>query len=260
MAELHVNALSQNFSVADIRAALKHLPEGLDGTYEHVMGRIFSQHKGAVNIAKKVLGWLTFAKEPLTTTTLQHALAVAADSAKFNHEAVIEAEDLISVCAGIVIIDQQSGIIRMVHYTAQDYIERIRDSQLPPQIDVARTCLTYLGFDIFDNPCLNRKSVEVRLKQYRLSRYAALYWADHTRGNAERETEPAIFRTFTSLGKRESMGQIQMYANSDWGKFRQSIGNSHLHIIASNGLETICESLLGGGFKKSYRYIQCLQC
>jgi hypothetical protein len=162
MAELHVNALSQNFSVADIRAALEHLPEGLDATYEDVMGRIFSQHKGAVNVAKKVLGWLTFAKEPLTTTTLQHALAVVTDSTKFNHEAVIEVEDLISVCGGIVIIDPLSGIIRMVHYTTQDYIERIRDSQLPPQIDIARTCLTYLGFDVFDNPCLDKESLEER--------------------------------------------------------------------------------------------------
>ena len=115
--------------------------------------------------------------------------------------------------------------------------------------------MTYLGFDVFDNLCPDKESLQKRVEQYTLSRYAAQYWADHLRGNAESELQSEICRAFISLGKRESMGQIQIYTNSGGGYFRGSIGNSLLHIIAANGLETICRLLLRGRFEEKYKYL-----
>jgi hypothetical protein len=54
-------------------------------------------------------------------------LAVEPNEAELDLENIPDVEDLLSVCAGLVIIDQESAIIRLVHYTTQEYFERIRD-------------------------------------------------------------------------------------------------------------------------------------
>ena len=192
-------------------------------------------------------------------TELKFALAVEDDSTSVTDEALTDMDILISVCAGIVTVDKGSGIIRLVHVTVQKYLES-PESKLPyGQIDIARTCVTYLGFDVFNDPCVDEDSLEKRLKECELSRYAAQYWADHARGIAESKIHPDVFRAFISPGKRESMGQIQMYVNSKWRPFEKSIGNSLLHIIAENGLGLICQLLLNGQFEDRYRYVRCFQ-
>ena len=58
-----------------INKVLNSLPRTLFDTYDLIMERIEDQDEDDVNLAKCVLGWITFAKEPLTVTALQHALA-----------------------------------------------------------------------------------------------------------------------------------------------------------------------------------------
>jgi hypothetical protein len=39
---------------------------------------------------------------------------------------IYDVEGVISVCAGLVTVDEESNIIRLVHYTTQEYFERTR--------------------------------------------------------------------------------------------------------------------------------------
>lgn len=50
------------------------------------------------------------------------------DKAEIDPEKVYDSEDLLSVCAGLVVVDKESGIIRHVHYTIQEYFERTGDA------------------------------------------------------------------------------------------------------------------------------------
>ena len=84
---------------------------------ERIEGQVIHQNE----LAKQVLSWITCAKRPLTTAELQHALAVEVDEAELDEENVPQIEDMVSVCAGLVTIDEESDIIRLVHYTTQDY-------------------------------------------------------------------------------------------------------------------------------------------
>lgn len=36
-------------------------------------------------------------------------------------------EDLLSVCAGLIIINQESAIVCLMHYTIQEYFKHIKD-------------------------------------------------------------------------------------------------------------------------------------
>ena len=56
-----------------------------------------------------------------------------------------EPEILVSVCYGLVTINTESGVIRLVHYTTEEYFERKRDSWFEDAHDqLAVTCATYL--------------------------------------------------------------------------------------------------------------------
>jgi hypothetical protein len=98
---------------------------------------------------------------------LQHALAVEPDDKTIDEEALVDETLMISVCAGIVTVDQESNIIRLVHYTTEEYFERKRLDNFLEVRWIAMTCLTYLLFDAFQvGYASSDKQMEIRLKKY----------------------------------------------------------------------------------------------
>lgn len=91
--------------------------------------------------------------------------------------------EIVSACAGLVVVDQESAIVRLVHYTTQKYFERI-SSRLNPdgQLEIAKTCLTYLSFNVFKSgSCATDQEFEERLCQHELLDYAAKHCGEHAR-------------------------------------------------------------------------------
>jgi hypothetical protein len=68
---------------------LKNLATG-SGAYDHAykdaIERINSQVKDQEELAKQVLWWITCAKRPLTTSELQHALAVEIGESQLDED------------------------------------------------------------------------------------------------------------------------------------------------------------------------------
>ena len=84
------------------------------------MIRIERQFTDQEELAKQVLSWITCAERPLTILELQHALAVEVGESELDEDNLPELEDMVSVCAGLVTIDEESNVIRLVHYTTQE--------------------------------------------------------------------------------------------------------------------------------------------
>jgi len=57
---------------------------------------------------------LTYAYRSLTITELQHALVVQNDEETFDDGDVVIEEVIISVCCGLIVVDQNSKIVRLV--------------------------------------------------------------------------------------------------------------------------------------------------
>lgn len=245
MAQLHIGLLARQRTRNDVRSALEQLPDRLNDVYDAVMDRIKSQSSDDSSLALKILSWITYAKAPLKSTVLQHAVAVAENTKDISDDDLIDVEDLVSVCAGIVTVDRESGIIRLVHYTTQKYLQNYLQSQLPTvNINIAVTCLVYLGFDAFNYPCQNKSELEERLKKYKLYSYAARYLGEHTRGDMEERIKNRFFETFQSQGKRDSIDQTIIYCSELWHPFKERTNRSLLHIVSEIGLSTICCTLL----------------
>jgi hypothetical protein len=154
LAQLHLDSLVGRRSPKAIRIALEKLPQGseaYDHAYKEAMERIEGQVSDSQELARQVLAWITCARRPLTTLELRHALAVEIGGSKLDEENLPEIEDMLSVCAGLVTVDEESDIIRLVHYTTQEYFERTqKDWFSDAQRDIAITCITYLLFDTFE--------------------------------------------------------------------------------------------------------------
>lgn len=151
--------------------------------YKDAMERIKGQSTDQEDLAKEVLSWITCAKRPLNTSELQHALAVEAGESELDEDNLPQIEDMISVCAGLVTVDEESDIIRLVHYTTQEYFERTQEYWFPDaETDITKICVTYLSFSIFeDGPCLTDNAFEDRLESNKFYDYAARNWGNHAR-------------------------------------------------------------------------------
>jgi hypothetical protein len=241
MAKLHVDYLCEQITESNLHWALKALPEDRNEAYENIINRIYSQPEMEMCLAMSTLKWITFAKEPLKTGALQHALSTTVDTKEINENDVISVEQLVSFCAGMVIVDDESGIIKHVHYTAQKYLES-KLSRVQSNLEIATTCVRYLGFHVFSKPCRNEDSINERTKKYVLSSYAALHWADHVReGPLDEDLDTLILSTFKNDGTRDSIHQLRGHASSE---FFLPYGCSLVHFASFYGLFNICQTLL----------------
>lgn len=179
LASLHLDALAKKQSKKDARLALANLPEKLSDTYEEVMKRICSQDIDDVHLAKRILSWLSYALRPLTVKELQTALAIEPGTTVLDEDALVPEDLLVSVCAGLVTIDRGSDVIRLVHYTTQQYLSAVRRQELPwTEADIVVCCLTYLLFDVFATTAYGGK---IDCEQHRFT-YAADKWIFHAHG------------------------------------------------------------------------------
>lgn len=180
------------------------------------MTRIETQAGPQKELAKQVLSWITCAKRPLTISELQHALAIEVGDSSLDMENIPSIQDIVSVTAGLVAVDQESNILRLVHYTAQQYFERTRNRWFPTaERDIATACVTYLSFDVFESGfCKTIEELMARLRRNPFYSYVAHNWGHHAR-NAT--TLPQKVMDFLDCEtKREASIQSLMSVNMLW--------------------------------------------
>ncbi|KAH6718700.1 hypothetical protein BKA61DRAFT_652397 [Leptodontidium sp. MPI-SDFR-AT-0119] len=244
LAQLHLESLTGKRSPKAIRAALGNLATGsgaYDYAYEDSMERISGQIKDQEDLAKQVLSWIICAKRPLRTTELQHALGVEVSESRLDEDNLPEIEDVVSVCAGLVTIDEESGIIRLVHYTAQEYFERTqRQWFLNAETDITIICVTYLSFDEFESGiCRADDEYEQRLQSNKLYDYASHNWGHHAREASTLIPEVVSFLERNSHVKASSQGLlVEKWHSFDMGysqRFPKDMMGLHLAVYFGVG-------------------------
>ncbi|KAL2008399.1 hypothetical protein VTN00DRAFT_8381, partial [Thermoascus crustaceus] len=252
LAQLYLDSLIGKRSPRAIRTALQKLPSGseaYDYAYNEAMERIQSQNLNSQELAKQILGWIVCAQRPLTTTELQHALAVEIGLSELDEDNLPEIEDMTSVCAGLVTVDDKSNIIRLVHYTTQEYFERTLAAWFPnAHQDIATICITYLSLDIFETGfCPTDEELETRLQQYPLYDYSARNWGHH--GRAQSVDEQLVLNLLENEAKMSACTQALMAQKG----FSRDTGYSQrvprqmtaVHLAAYFGLSDLIRRLLG---------------
>ncbi|KAM0420988.1 hypothetical protein ACHAPT_011231 [Fusarium lateritium] len=236
LAKLHLDSLVGARSVKAFLDALERLPKGTnayDQAYDLALERIEGQVQSRRDLAIEVLSWVVCAREHLTTVQLQHALAVIAGSTVFYESNMPEMEDIVSACAGLVIVDQGRKIVRLVHYTTQQYFERAQKKRLPDaQSYLTHTCLAYLSLDCFQD----HASTYQRFRLHSFYEYATVNWGYHAREPSI--LPPAVLEILNCNKKTELSGRALAYSLWDHASCddEPQTGITGLHLAAHFGI------------------------
>jgi hypothetical protein len=245
-------------SPADIKNALSEesLPNSLPDAYDKVMKQMEESKK---KFAFQIMSWIFHAARRLTIGELCEALAITNDSEDLQEDLIPEPDWIISTCESLVEVDKFSREVRFTHQTVDDFLRGHCTEQMLSTVDIAKKCLTYLAFSGFDEPCRELQCLQKRLGKYRFGRYAAQFWGLHMQGEGERRVEvrERLYAAFKSAEREYSLHQLR-YVNPYY--LPNANGLSFLHIIAMQGLATICKMYLDDDMEEMRRYVMIIRC
>lgn len=210
-----MDSLSTKTTLRKLKSALHTLPEGLEKTYDEVWQRIKGQNPDDAELASRVICWICYVGRPLTVAELQHALAVEPGDKFLDNNNITNEHLLMSGCAGLVLVQPESGIVGMVHHTAQEYFERRAAQHFPSaRKEILHSCLNYLLLNEFNSgPCSTDQRTETRLEKWPFLQYAAKFWGYHARGELE-ESEEGFITEFLNQDSNLSSSIQMMYTKS----------------------------------------------
>lgn len=263
LAQIYLSSLSDKPTAKSVKNSLKQFRKQNQGSseaqklevlghaYDEAMERINGQMSGFRDLAMKVLAWITCAKRPLTTSELQHALGVEIGESELDEDNLPQLEDIVSVCAGLITIDEESSIIRLVHYSTQEYFQRTQSQWFPnAEIDIATICVTYLSFDIFESGfCESDSEFEERLQSNKFYDYAAHKWGHHSRKASNVCQEVIDFLKSERKSEAASQGLLafKRYPEDSYYSLRAPRQMSGLHLAAYFGLHAVINTIISFG-------------
>ena len=215
------------------------------------MERIEAQHVHSRELAEHVLLWIICAKRHLITSELRQALAVEVGEPELNKENLPHIKDIVSVCAGLVTVDEESNTIRLVHYTTQEYFERTQGKWFPnAETYITAICVTYLSFRVFESGfCQTDAEFEERLRSNQLYDYAAHYWGNHARKALTLCQEVIGFLKSELKTEAASQALLSIKEYPEHSDYSQEVPRqmTGLHLAAYFGLYEAATTLLRHG-------------
>lgn len=143
LAQIHMTTLATATSRKELLQLLESLSKDLDVAYEKTLERIDNQAIRDKALAWRILGWMSHSLRPMFVRELQEALATEPGATNIEEDALPDVNILASVCGGLVMFDPATNVVRLVHYTAQQYLEGLRERRFTGmQLEIARICLT----------------------------------------------------------------------------------------------------------------------
>jgi ankyrin repeat protein len=134
------------------------------------------------DLALNCLAWILYARRPLSTRELQHALAINANCT-FRQDLSLDPPQVILEACGNL-LEEASGAIRPIHYTVQEFFTttgqgmpqhplrtRFLDSRSVHK-QLSSACLLYIDLVAFDRPAPDFARLYHRLNNNNLACYA----------------------------------------------------------------------------------------
>lgn len=171
--------------------ASKYMPSDFGSIYSQTLDQINSQSKSQAHLAHKLLSWLVLAKRNLSIEELIEATAVEIGTSSLDSLNKRTPSTLTKVCKGLVVIDEQSGSVRLAHITVYDFLTASLLQLDRMRTEICQICLTYLSFSTFaTGPNLGTRSFKSKAAQNPFFMYASSYLDDHLR---EAGDDPLLF-------------------------------------------------------------------
>ncbi|KAK9772537.1 putative Ankyrin repeat-containing domain protein [Seiridium cardinale] len=245
LAKLHLDSLINKRSPRTLQKTLTILAAGSNAytkAYQSTMERILGRSEDQKEVAIQTLMWVIYVRKPLTTTELQHALNIKIDIPKFLEDNIPDLQYIVSTCHGLLTVAQGSNIIRLAHYTTQEFFKRQKFRYFPDeQTKITDTCLTYLSFSEFDSgPFQQEQDLEIKLACFALYKYSS-YHRGH-RAKCQKEFESV--KCFLDQPHHvEASGQVLLVDHSQNSSSKQRPTKvTAFHLVAYFGLSAVVKA------------------
>ena len=118
LARLHVDSLLDKRNKQKVLSTVEKLSKGSATLYE-AYSEAIERREGqlAEDGSLAILG--KHAQRLITTRELRQAIAIEPGDKALNNDNIYDVEDVISVCAELVTANEESNVIRLVHYTTR---------------------------------------------------------------------------------------------------------------------------------------------
>ena len=231
----------------DVLASLSHtLPDAFDETINRIQRLPDSRKQLGMN----ALLWISHAKRPLLVIGLAEVLSIKSGQNTVNWKHCTTSNVLLACCQGLATIDQESSIIRLAHYSVQEYlIEHSQNLFHSAEASLAETCMKYLLFDTFNSgPWEGETDVLDLIQHNPFLMYAASFWGVHVQLS---EGDPNIQDLTTSFMQQHNavaaayqVTQVLNQRRDIYWCAEECLSLTPLHISSHFGLTTITQLLL----------------
>lgn len=193
-----MNGLKQQINLRQLLKAARMLSVDMSQSIRQTMDRIQTQTETLKDIGIRVLFWILKARRPLRIDELRHALAVdlggglAGDDEfldedflqnNMGEEQLIPQALILASCAGLVSMNDQTGIVRLIHLSIAQYLEQLEEEWFPCiHSAISKVCIIYLSKDDFAKPnSRNKNLIKHWLSEHPFLAYSLEYWGYHAR-------------------------------------------------------------------------------
>ena len=159
--------------------------------------------------------WVSYSKRPLSPDELQQALGVKPGRKSLDGNLRRPHKTLVDVCAGLVIVEEESNTVRLIHYTLQEFLQSHLGRLSNPNIHIAQACCNYLLLDDFNRDVKSFYELE-RLRQgMPFLSYAANHWGHHLSAESCESAETAQGGMFELLSDSSRVDLLFRLVSSD---------------------------------------------
>jgi len=147
LVRLNIDVVLQETTVHRRRQKLSAMTDGLGlgEAYGSTLDRIKRQGGEKARLGMAAVMWISHAERLLKANELCHALAVEIGLPNLNTDNVPSIGTVLACCQGLVVVETETSMVRLIHFTLQEYLRTHPDFFGVAHSTIAETCLTYLN-------------------------------------------------------------------------------------------------------------------
>ena len=102
----------------ELRKALDNLPDGLEATYERILGAI-DERKSEGKLVRRALAWLVVALEPLRLAQIVHGLSIDSQQQKTDRDIEWLKASLLPALSSLVSYNEETDVLALAHFSVK---------------------------------------------------------------------------------------------------------------------------------------------
>lgn len=191
-ATLSVQSLRQAIDIQSMSAAVKQIPQGLNGTYSKILDGLFLETLPRRLLAREVFLWVCGSTRPLSWRELQYALSWNSERKCFLEDQRPFKDSVLELCSPLVEYRADRDSFHLAHFSVREFLCRnpaeteLSKAQAWFSIDetIANLAIAETTIACLASPeVINTVSVDIF--QHPLIKYATLNWCHHLTKSAK---------------------------------------------------------------------------